>query len=246
MVGSGVAKGVEYLKDFCVKGVFCRENKRELLGDLLYTDYKRLIDCSGADTIVETLGGNDFALECIMYAMERGKNVVTSNKEVVSKNFKKLMSLARQKNVAFLFEGAVGGAVPIIDAICDIKKRENITDIAGIINGTTNYVLSQMQSCDVSFEQALCTARQKGFAEADSSADIFGFDMQRKICILANLAFDIDLDIDSIAVNSLIGVNSEILEDVKAKGYLLRYIAQAQRCDNGDLTAMVIPCLVSS
>ena len=139
--------------------------------------------------VAECIGGATLAYEYVKACLEAGKNVVTSNKELVAEKGLELTTLARRKGVNFLFEASVGGGIPILRPICQCLAANEISSVCGILNGTTNYILTEMIQMGKSFEQALREAQEKGYAEADPTADVEGLDAGRKICILADLCF---------------------------------------------------------
>ena len=141
------------------------------------------------DIVVETIGGATVALDFTRRALEAGKSVVTSNKELVATHGYELTQLARERGVCYLFEASVGGGIPIIRPLSQCLAANEILDIYGILNGTTNYILTRMIRAGLSFEQALAEAQEKGYAERDPSADVEGHDACRKICILSAIAF---------------------------------------------------------
>lgn len=141
------------------------------------------------DIVVETIGGADMALDFTRRALAAGKNVVTSNKELVATHGYELTQLAMEKGVCYLFEASVGGGIPIIRPLSQCLAANEILEIYGILNGTTNYILTRMIRGGLSFETALKEAQDNGYAERDPSADVEGHDACRKICILAAIAF---------------------------------------------------------
>ena len=141
------------------------------------------------EIVIELLGGIEPASSFMMEAMKNGKSVVTANKAAVAANFDRLTKTAQENNVLFRFEASVGGGIPILNAITTVLQANKFQEILGILNGTTNYILTQMTEYDLAYEDVLKTAQEKGFAEADPTADVEGEDCANKLSILMALAF---------------------------------------------------------
>ena len=181
-IGSGVYELVEKLNsDIYVKKIFDKPEKKEIYGDLYEGDVDKIVNDPSIDLIVETLGGKDLAYEVITKALKNKKHVVTANKEVASWNFKEFNDLAKENGVMFLFEASVGGGVPIIKGISNVAKRDNVNGILGVINGTCNFILTQIQLYSSTFDESIQDAISLGYAEKDPSSDLLGLDMVRKI-----------------------------------------------------------------
>ncbi|MCR5705496.1 MAG: homoserine dehydrogenase [Acholeplasmatales bacterium] len=245
-IGRGVYTLVDNLKEkynLELKRVFDLPNKKEILGDKLVTDINDIINDDEIETVVEALGGHDLPYQVISGALNKGKNVITSNKEVVSAHLEEFLSTAHKNNCSFLFEASVGGGIPIIRSLIDNSKINEINDIFGILNGTTNYILTKMSDENLSFEDALALAKKNGFAEANPTADLEGLDGVRKINILSSLAFQGNISNDDIYHYGITGVNKAILDDIKARGYVLKFVASSHR-DGNDVTIRVEPTMV--
>ena len=224
-IGRGVYTLVENLKDkysLEMKKVFDLPNKKEILGDKLVTDMNEIIFDDEIETVIEALGGHDLPYAVISGALKKGKNVITSNKEVVSAHLEEFIKTAHDNNCSFLFEASVGGGIPIIRSLIDNTKINEVNDIFGILNGTTNYILTKMSDENLSFEDALALAKKNGFAEANPTADLEGLDGVRKINILSSLAFQGNISNEDIYHYGITGVNKAILDDIKERGYVLR------------------------
>ncbi|HBH95954.1 MAG TPA: homoserine dehydrogenase, partial [Ruminococcaceae bacterium] len=152
-------------------------------------DFNIILNDSEVSVVVEVMGGLDPAYKYVKSLLEKGKSVVTSNKELVAEKGAELLKTAREHNVNFFFEASVGGGIPIIRPLHHCLSANEIDDIAGILNGTTNFILTKMINEQMTFEDALKTAQSLGYAERNPSADVEGHDACRKICILASLAF---------------------------------------------------------
>ena len=148
--------------------------------------------------VVECMGGKGAAYRFVKAALENGKHVVTSNKELIADCGTELEAIAAEKGVFLRYEASCGGGIPVIKPIREDLGANRLTRVVGILNGTTNYILTRMRQGGVSFAEALSEAQQKGYAEADPSADVLGWDARRKICILAHVAFGTPLDDSSI------------------------------------------------
>ncbi|MBQ4369896.1 MAG: homoserine dehydrogenase [Oscillospiraceae bacterium] len=197
--------------------------------------------------VVETIGGTGVAYEYTRRALLAGKSVVTSNKELVATHGCELLKIARENNLNYLFEASVGGGIPIIRPLSQCLAANRIDEIYGILNGTTNYILSRMINDGASFDEALAQAQANGYAERDPSADIDGPDACRKICILASLAFGCHFYPDGVPTE---GIRSVTLEDVSfaaSTGCKVKLIARAVRdAESGKFTCYVAPHLIPS
>lgn len=211
--------------EFKVVKVFDKDySKNDLVGGIITNSLDDICNDKEISICVETLGGLDFAYNCIKRCMESGKSVVSANKEVVSKYFYELMNLKEKCKVDFSFEASCGGGVPIIKNLIDISKNSKIYEIHGILNGTTNYILTKL-SIGYSFDDAMNEAIEKGFAERDSSYDFDGLDMLRKISILASIATGKVVNIDDVYHYSLKNVTSKDIKNASELGYTIKYIA---------------------
>ena len=245
-IGRGVYTLVENLKDkysLEMKKVFDLPNKKEILGDKLVTDMNEIIFDDEIETVIEALGGHDLPYAVISGALKKGKNVITSNKEVVSAHLEEFIKTAHDNNCSFLFEASVGGGIPIIRSLIDNTKINEVNDIFGILNGTTNYILTKMSDENLSFEDALALAKKNGFAEANPTADLEGLDGVRKINILSSLAFQGNISNEDIYHYGITGVNKAILDDIKERGYVLKFVASSHK-DGNDVTIRVEPTMV--
>jgi len=195
--------------------------------------------------VVETIGGINPAFDFTSRCLSAGKHVVTSNKELVAEKGLELLELAKKNNVNFLFEASVGGGIPILRPLSVCLAANNIRSINGILNGTTNFILTKMISDNMSFETALKIAQKKGYAEKDPTADVEGHDACRKICILAALAFGNHIYPKDVHSE---GITKIMLEDVAyAASYnsVIKLIGTAQQLNNGQLYILVSPAIVN-
>lgn len=195
--------------------------------------------------VVEAMGGLHPAFEFVMGALNAGKSVVTSNKELVAEKGLELHAAARENNVNFLFEASVGGGIPIIRPITQCLAANEIDEIAGILNGTTNFILSKMIDDGMTFEAALQLAMDNGYAEADPTADVEGLDACRKIAILAALCFGRHVYPDNVYTEGITKITLEDVEYAASWGGVIKLLGIAQRVDD-KAAIMVRPCFVKN
>ena len=194
--------------------------------------------------VVEVLGGLHPAYDYVKACLENGKSVVTSNKELVASKGAELLAIAQQNNLNFLFEASVGGGIPIIRPISQCLAANEVREIAGILNGTTNFILTKMIREHMGFEEALALAQSLGYAERDPAADVEGDDACRKICILASLAFGTHVYPDSVHTE---GISRVTLSDVgyaDAWGGVIKLIGDVKVLENGQIRILVAPMFI--
>ena len=234
-VGSGVVEIINN-KDFSpktgrdinVKKVLdIRTFEDSLYKDLITADFEIIINDDEISIVVETMGGTNPAYDFTKRSLLAGKSVVTSNKELVATHGTELLKIAREKNVCYMFEASVGGGIPIIRPLGNCLAANDINWIMGILNGTTNYILTKMINDGDSFENALSDAQAKGYAERNPAADVEGTDACRKIAILASLAFGKYVDCNKISTE---GITNISLEDVKNAGSINHSIKLIGQC----------------
>jgi len=212
--------------------------------DKFVKDFSIIENDEDVRIVVECIGGLHPAYEFVRRALEAGKSVVTSNKELVAEKGHELLALAQARNLNFLFEASVGGGIPVIRPINQCMAANEVMEIAGILNGTTNFILTKMINEKMTFEDALALAQQLGYAERDPSADVDGADACRKICILASLAFGRHVYPSQVSTE---GIRSITLEDVAyagAWGGSIKLIGLAKPCTDGRVDICVAPMLV--
>lgn len=195
-------------------------------------------------TVISVMGGYEPEYTYIKQALEHGKNVVTANKAVMAAHMNELLKLANEHNVSLLFEASVGGGIPIINSLSEMIKINRIDEILGILNGTTNFILSKMASEQADFSEILKQAQDQGFAEADPTADIEGYDVLRKIIILASMAFKTMIPEENVHLR---GISNVTLNDIKMAeyyGYHIKYMGKAVLTDEG-YTLSVTPVLIN-
>lgn len=208
-------------------------------------DYRVIADDPEISVVVETMGGIHPAYEFVKEALERGKSVCTSNKELVAKHGAELLAIAKEKDVNFLFEASVGGGIPIIRPLNQSLTADEIQEITGILNGTTNYILSKMAKEGVSFATALKEAQEKGYAERNPEADVEGFDACRKIAILASLAYGMQVDHEDIHTEGITGITDVDISYAREMGAAIKLLGTAKKVGH-KVYAMISPMLVNS
>jgi homoserine dehydrogenase len=194
--------------------------------------------------VVETIGGKGAAYEFTKRALMAGKHVVTSNKELVAEHGPELLALARDNSVSYLFEAAVAGGIPIIHPLTQCLSANRISSIAGILNGTSNYILTRMKENSFTFDEALLEAQKLGYAENDPADDVMGFDSARKICILASLVVGRKISHESIHTVGIADITPEYLQEADKNGYSIKLIGQARIYESGKPMVFVEPHLV--
>ena len=222
---------------------------RDFPGDpaesLITHDVKDLIEDPEIGIIVETMGGQHPAYEFVKSALEHGKSVCTSNKELVAKYGAELLALAKEKDLNFLFEASVGGGIPIIRPINQALTADEILEIKGILNGTTNYILSKMSREGAEYEAVLKEAQEKGYAEQNPAADVEGYDACRKIAILTSMAYGMQVDYEDIYTEGITRISKEDMCYAKAMDATVKLLGSSKRQD-GKVYAQVSPVLVRS
>lgn len=194
--------------------------------------------------VAECMGGTEPAFTFVKACLEAGKSVATSNKELVAAKGDILLKTAKEHNANFFFEASVGGAIPIIRPLHKCLAANDFTAIAGILNGTTNFILNKMIKENMDFSTALALAQEKGYAEKDPTADVEGHDACRKICILSSLAFGKHVYPESVHTQGIREVELKDVERSSELGYTIKLIARVQRLENGKILPTVMPMVV--
>jgi homoserine dehydrogenase len=220
-----------------------REREVEVPLEVRSTDGMAVCQDPEIDIIVETIGGIGIARKFVMAAIENGKSVVTSNKELMAKFGDEILDAAAAKGVDVEFEGAVGGVIPIIRSLKESLEANKIERIIGIVNGTTNYILTKMSQEGREFEDVLAEAQSLGYAEADPTADVEGIDAQNKIAILAAIAFGTRVKVDEVYREGISRITATDIEYARQMGYTIKLLAIGSRC-NGELELRVHPTLL--
>lgn len=252
-IGSGVAEVLEVNKDVIAKRVGeplelkyvldLRDFEGDPIADKIVHDYKTIVEDPEVDIVVETMGGVEPAYTFVKAMLEAGKNVATSNKALVADKGADLIATAKANNVNFMFEASVGGGIPIIRAIQECLTGDVVEEIAGIVNGTTNYMMTEMSEKGSDFDDVLKDAQAKGYAEKDPTADIEGHDACRKIAILTSLVAGRHVDYNDIPTEGISHITATDIKYAKAMGRAIKLLATSKEV--GDTyVARVAPFLL--
>ena len=241
-MGGGVAELLNSRDGFTVKYVLDKEPIPEL-GERSVTDFSVILNDGDVDTVVEVMGGVEPAFDYITAAMRAGKNVVTANKQLLAARYDDLTALARESRLGFRCSAAVGGGIPWLPNLQRIKRLGAVNEVCGIMNGTTNYILDTMHKRGYDYESVLQDAKSYGYAEADPTADIEGIDIQRKLLISANVAFDASLTEQQVPAAGIAGITREDIAGFNEMGYVCKLYATAKRVADGAVLAVVEPTL---
>jgi homoserine dehydrogenase len=210
---------------------------------LFTTDAQSLIADPQVDIVVELVGGEDVAKEIVLKAFSEGKHVVTANKLLIAKHASELCRAAEEHGVELRFEASVCGGIPILKALREGLAANRIERVLGIVNGTANYILTQMTRAGKSYDEALKDAQRNGFAEADPTLDVEGYDSAHKLRIIASLVFSTDVNLEDIYVEGVTGVTSEDVVYAGELGYVIKLLAIARRVEDG-IDLRVHPTLI--
>lgn len=214
--------------------------------DKFVKDFNIILNDPEISVVSEVIGGLKPAYDFVKFSLLAGKSVVTSNKELVAAKGAELLEIAREKNVNFFFEASVGGGIPIIKPLHACLSANEIDEIAGILNGTTNYILTKMIRDGMSFDKALENAQNLGYAERNPSADVDGHDACRKICILASLAFGKHVYPESVHTEGITKITLEDVEYVGSYGAKIKLIGCAKREENNMISIGVFPAVIKN
>lgn len=245
-VGSGVAKILQqHQQDLhhklgvqvSIKKVLVRNNNKERLSildpNVFTTDIDEILNDSSLDIIVEVMGGMGEAKRAIEEALKAGKQVVTANKDVMAEYGHDLLKLADEQKCDLFYEASVAGGIPIIRTLEDGLASDRISSLMGIVNGTTNFILTKMKKENMSYEKALAEATRLGYAEADPSADVDGLDAARKMVILSSLAFSTEVHIDDVLVRGMSEIQDGDLEMANNFGYTMKMVGSSKKDEDG-------------
>jgi len=199
----------------------------DLPQELFTEDAESLILSS--DIVIELIGGIEPAKSWIKLALNSGADVVTANKALIAAHGPELFDLAEQLGAQLYFEAAVAGAIPIIRPLRESLAGDKINRVMGIVNGTTNFILDRMESTGAEFDDALQLAKELGYAEADPTADVEGFDAQSKAAIIASLAFHSEVSVDSVYREGITGIGSKQIDAARSAGYAVKLLAICER-----------------
>ncbi len=253
VVGSGVAEVLTQNKSIIESKLGKKVNIKYILDlrdfpgnpfeKLVVHDFNVILNDPEVSVVAEMMGGSHPAYDFSKACLEAGKSVVTSNKEVVANFGAELLEIAKKNGVAYLFEASVGGGIPIIRPMCNDLSSNNITEISGILNGTTNYILTKMTVEGADFSEVLKDAQDKGYAERNPSADVEGLDAARKIVILAALAFGKSINPADIYAEGITNIDTVDVKLAEKLGYSVKLIGYSKKID-GKILAMVSPRVI--
>ncbi len=235
--GAGEAVQMKYIVDV-------RDFPDSPFGKLVTHDFAVVEQDPEVQVVVETIGGCGVALAFTRRALEAGKHVVTSNKQLVAEHGRELLALAKEKGVNYFFEASVGGGIPLLRPLFNDLSGNKILAIKGIVNGTTNYILTAMQNRELELDAALKEAQALGYAEANPESDMNGMDAVRKACILANLSWGRELKPEQVSVIGIQNVQLQDVRNAQAAGGALKLLAWLSKADDGQIYAFVEPHVV--
>lgn len=233
--GDGIE--VKYILDL-------RDFPGDPMEDKVIHDYDVIANDPDIQVVVEAMGGVEPAYTFVKRALLAGKNVTTSNKALVAKHGAELIAIAKEQNINFLFEASVGGGIPIIRPLNSSLTADEIEEITGILNGTTNYILSKMTFEGLEFADVLKDAQSRGYAEADPTADVEGYDACRKIAILTSLVCGQQVDFEDIYTEGISKISTDDIKYAKAMGLVIKLLATSRKTKEG-YCAMVAPFMLS-
>ncbi|TCS77516.1 homoserine dehydrogenase [Pectinatus cerevisiiphilus] len=254
-VGTGVIKVLEENLDeitprvgaqLTISRILVRDmkKKRQLPGNAVITDnIDDILNDPEIKIVIELLGGIHPAREYMLKALQAGKNVVTANKDVVAQFGKDMFAAAEKSNVDFMFEASVGGGIPIITPLKQCLTANKLTEVIGIVNGTTNYMLTKMSEENANYDEVLKAAQEKGYAEADPTADVEGLDAARKTAILASIAFNSRVGLDKVYTEGITKITPEDIAYAKELGYTIKLLSVSRDGEKG-IDVRVHPALL--
>ena len=253
-IGSGVVEVLSTNKESIAKRVGdtievkyvldLRDFAGDPIQEKIVHDYKTIAEDAEVSIVVEAMGGVEPAYTFVKAMLEAGKDVATSNKALVAEKGAELLALAKAKNVNFQFEASVGGGIPIIRSLKSCLTADVVEEIAGIINGTTNYMMTEMTEKGADFADVLKDAQEKGYAEKDPTADIEGYDAGRKIAILTSLISEQQVDFEDIHTEGISHITSADIKYAKVMGRAIKLLATSKKNEEG-YAAMVAPFLLA-
>ena len=234
---AGEAIDVKYVLDL-------RDFPGDPIQEKIVHDYQVILDDPEIKIIVEVMGGVEPAYTFVKKALQVGKSVSTSNKELVAKHGAELLALANEKNVNFLFEASVGGGIPIIRPLNQSLTADEIDEITGILNGTTNYMLTKMDTAGADYDTVLKEAQDRGYAERHPESDVEGYDACRKIAILTSLAYGMQVDYEDIHTEGITHITETDFKYAKAMNMGIKLLGTSRR-EEGGLFALVAPMMIA-
>lgn len=254
-VGTGVYKLCQSMKDdvisktgaeLVVKKVIVRnldKDRDPIDRELLTDNWKDIIEDKDIEIVIELMGGTTPAKQYILEALEAGKQVVTANKDLLAEHGEEVMGMADKMHADLQFEAAVAGAIPIIRPLKQSMAGNNITEIIGIVNGTTNYILTKMTESGMNYKDALAKATELGYAEADPTADVEGYDAGRKMAIMSSIAFNSRVTFNQVYTEGITKITAEDIKYAKEFGYVIKLLGLARNTPDG-IEVKVHPMLI--
>ena len=250
VVGEGIYKVLENKPQLNakIKKVVIKDSNKErnAPSELFSTDPNDILEDDDINVVVELISDSNAAYSIITKAFKKGKHVVSANKKLIAEHHEELLKLQNENNVSFLYEASVCGSVPIIRNLEEYFDNDLLNYVFGIVNGTTNYILTKMSNENQSYEEALKEAQNNGFAEADPTADVEGFDAAHKLSIITLHAFGVKIETDEIIRRGITSLHQNDLKYAKEKGYTVKLIANSQIIhETGGINSTVLPTFVN-
>ena len=233
---------VKYACDLNITRDFSFEFDKSILVD----DYKKILEDSEIKLVVELIGGETLAKDIIIQAFKSKKSVVTANKALIAKHGVELFQIAKENGVSFLFEAAVGGGIPIVTPLMESLVANTVTEIKGIMNGTSNYILTKMKEENLSFDEALSIASAKGYAEADPTYDVDGIDAGHKINILASLAYGGSIKFKDMQISGIREINTLDIFSANQLNSTIKLIASSKLISEDSAQISIEPVIISN
>ena len=233
---------VKYACDLNITRDFSFEFDKSILTD----NYKKILEDSEIKLVVELIGGETLAKDIIIEAFKSKKSVVTANKALIAKHGVELFQIAKENGVSFLFEAAVGGGIPIVTPLMESLVANTVTEIKGIMNGTSNYILTKMKEENLSFDEALSIASAKGYAEADPTYDVDGIDAGHKINILASLAYGGSIKFKDMQISGIREINTLDIFSANQLNSTIKLIASSKLISEDSAQISVEPVIISN
>ncbi|MBP0980993.1 MAG: homoserine dehydrogenase, partial [Oscillospiraceae bacterium] len=233
---AGKALDIKYIVDI-------RSLEGTEYADKWVTDFDKVVNDPEVNIVIETMGGVNPAYDFSKRSLLAGKDVITSNKELVATHGAELIAIAKEKNVNYLFEASVGGGIPLLHPLYQCLGGGDITEVAGIVNGTTNFIMTRMIEDNMTFEAALKLAQDNGYAERNPAADVEGHDACRKIAIITSLVYGKHVYPDEVHTEGITAIKLEDVAAAAKAGYVIKLIARVKKTEKG-LVAVVSPALV--
>ncbi|MGL4568397.1 MAG: homoserine dehydrogenase, partial [Fusobacteriaceae bacterium] len=243
IVGRGVLEVLRNNRDFTVKAI-CSRSKKDYLGAEYTQDFRKIAENPEIEIVVETIGGVGVAKELVELSLKNRKHVVTANKYLIAHHGRELFKLAEKMGVSIFYEAGVAGGVPVLSPLKETLSHARVTSVAGILNGTCNYILTKMRDEKLDFEEAVKKAQEAGYAEADPTFDIEGIDTSHKTALLTLLAYDRFVDAEGFDVKGIKDITYDDIRVAEKLGYSIKLIAESRNIENEEFSLTVQPMLV--